>query len=276
MMEKTLGVLAGVGHLPVDVVRGAKQAGYRTVAIALVPETHEDLPKEADVFYAINIGKVGKIFSTLKNEGVSEVTMIGKVTKEILYKGGILIPDWQAVKLLMSLPDRHDDTIMNALVAKLEEMGIHVMDQTLFLKHIMPEEGVLSRRKPTDKEWEDMKYGFRMAKKIGGLDIGQTVGVKDMAIMAVEAIEGTDACIKRGGSLGRGAIVAKTAKPAQDHRFDVPGVGVKTMESMIESGCAGIVMETGRTLFVEREQALALANEHNLVVVSMSEETAGR
>lgn len=104
-----------------------------------------------------------------QNEGVSEVTMIGKVTKEILYKGGILIPDWQAVKLLMSLPDRHDDTIMNALVAKLEEMGIHVMDQTLFLKHIMPEEGVLSRRKPTDKEWEDMKYGFRMAKRLAVL-----------------------------------------------------------------------------------------------------------
>lgn len=175
----------------------------------------------------------------------------------------------------MSLPDRHDDTIMNALVAKLEEMGIHVMDQTLFLKHIMPEEGVLSRRKPTDKEWEDMKYGFRMAKKIGGLDIGQTVVVKDMAIMAVEAIEGTDAC-SSAAAPGQGAIVAKTAKPAQDHRFDVPGVGVKTMESMIESAVPGTVMETGRTLFVEREQALALANEHNLVVVSMSEETAGR
>jgi DUF1009 family protein len=225
MMEKTLGVLAGVGHLPVDVVRGAKQAGYRTVAIALVPETHEDLPKEADVFYAINIGKVGKIFSTLKNEGVSEVTMIGKVTKEILYKGGILIPDWQAVKLLMSLPDRHDDTIMNALVAKLEETGIHVMDQTLFLKHIMPEEGVLSRRKPTDKEWEDMKYGFRMAKKIGGLDIGQTVVVKDMAIMAVEAIEGTDACIKRGGSLGRraGGLVAEQERGTQEAGDDRSG-----------------------------------------------------
>lgn len=268
---KTLGVLAGVGHLPVDVVRGAKKAGYRTVAVALVPGTHEELPGEADAFYSINIGKVGKIFKTLKQEGVTEVTMIGKVTKEILYSGGILIPDWQALKILMSLPDRHDDTIMNALVAKLESMGIHVMDQTLFLTDLMPEAGVLSRRRPTDEEWEDMRYGFQMAKKIGGLDIGQTVVVKDKAIMAVEAIEGTDACILRGGSLGKKAIVAKTAKPRQDNRFDMPGVGVKTIESMIASGCAGIVMEAGRTLLVERDKALELANAHGITVVAMKE-----
>ncbi|WP_296397099.1 LpxI family protein [Acidaminococcus timonensis] len=273
-MGKTLGVLAGVGHLPVDVVRGAKKEGYRTVAIGLVPGTHEDLPKEADAFYAINIGKVGKIFKTLQKEGVDEVTMIGKVTKEILYSGGVLVPDWQAIKILMSLPDRHDDTIMNALVAKLEDMGIHVMDQTLFLKDLMPQEGVLSRRKPTKEEWEDMQYGFEMAKKIGGLDIGQTVVVKNKAIMAVEAIEGTDACILRGGKLGKKAIVAKTAKPAQDNRFDMPGVGVRTIESMIESGCAGIVMEAGRTLLVEREKALKLADDHNITVVAMKDPEA--
>lgn len=273
-MGKTLGVLAGVGHLPVDVVRGAKKAGYRTVAIGLVPGTHEDLPKEADVFYAINIGKVGKIFKTLQKEGVDEVTMIGKVTKEILYSGGVLVPDWQAIKILMSLPDRHDDTIMNALVAKLEELGIHVMDQTLFLQDLMPQEGVLSKRQPTKEEWEDMRYGFAMAKKIGGLDIGQTVVVKNKAIMAVEAIEGTDACILRGGKLGKKAIVAKTAKPAQDNRFDMPGVGVRTIESMIESGCAGIVMEAGRTLLVEREKALKLADDHNITVVAMKDPEA--
>lgn len=273
-MGKTLGVLAGVGHLPVDVVRGAKKEGYRTVAIGLVPGTHEELSGEADAFYAINIGKVGKIFKTLQKEGVDEVTMIGKVTKEILYSGGILVPDWQAIKILMSLPDRHDDTIMNALVAKLENLGIHVMDQTLFLKDLMPREGVLSKRKPTREEWEDMQYGFAMAKKIGGLDIGQTVVVKNKAIMAVEAIEGTDACILRGGRLGRKAIVAKTAKPAQDNRFDMPGVGVRTIESMIESGCAGIVMEAGRTLLVEREKALKLADEHNITVAAMKDPEA--
>ena len=194
--------------------------------------------------------------------------MIGKVTKEILYSEGKIVPDWQAVKLLMSLPDRHDDTIMNAIVAKLESLGMRVQNQTIFLKDLLPEPGVLTTRKPTADEAADMEYGFAMAKKIGGLDIGQTVVVKNKAIMAVEAIEGTDACILRGGSLGKGVIVAKTAKPAQDNRFDMPSVGTKTLESMIKAGAVGLVMEAGQTLLVERERTLALANEHNITIVA--------
>ena len=267
-MEKLLGVLAGVGHLPVDVVLGAKAAGYKVVVVAVVPGTHEDLPKVADVFYSINIGKIGKIYDALKENNVQEATMIGKVTKEVLYSDGLMVPDWQAVKLLFSLKDRHDDTIMNALVALTEKKGIKVMDQTLFLKALMPEPGVLSKRKPTAEEQADMDYGFDMAKKIGGLDIGQTVVVKNKAIMAVEAIEGTDACILRGGKLGKKVIVAKTAKPAQDNRFDMPSVGVQTIKSMIEAGAAGIVMEAGHTLLVERDKTLALADEHKITVVA--------
>ena len=221
---------------------------------------HADLPKVADAFYSINIGKIGKIFATLKEHQVQQVTMIGKVTKEILYSEGKIVPDWQAVKLLMGLPDRHDDTIMNAIVAKIQAMGIEVLDQTLFITALLPEAGVLSKRKPNAAELADMEYGFAMAKKIGGLDIGQTVVVKNKAIMAVEAIEGTDACILRGGKLGKDVIVAKTAKPAQDNRFDMPSVGVQTIKSMLEAGAAGIVMEAGRTLLVEREKVLELAN----------------
>lgn len=267
-MEKVLGVLAGIGHLPVDVVEGAKTAGYKVVAIGVIPATHEDLPKVADSFYSINIGKIGKIIDTLKENHVNEVTMIGKVTKEVLYSKGLIVPDWQAVKLLFALKDRHDDTIMQALVDLVEKNGIKVMDQTLFLKALFPAAGVLSKRKPTTEEQGDMDYGFAMAKKIGGLDIGQTVVVKNKAIMAVEAIEGTDACILRGGKLGKQVIVAKTAKPAQDNRFDMPSVGVQTIKSMIEAGAVGIVMEAGRTLLVERDKTLALANEHNITVVA--------
>ena len=153
-------------------------------------------------------------------------------------------------------------------MALVERNGIKVMDQTHFLSALFPAPGILSKRKPTADEQADMDYGFAMAKKIGGLDIGQTVVVKNKAIMAVEAIEGTDACILRGGKLGKKVIVAKTAKPAQDNRFDMPSVGVKTIESMISVGAAGIVMEAGRTLLVEREKALALANEHNITVVA--------
>lgn len=267
-MSKTLGVLAGIGHLPVDLTMGAKAAGYTTVVIGVVPGVDSALAQVADVYYDIHVGKIGKIFDALKKHQVQEVTMIGKVTKEILYSQGKMLPDWQAVKLLMSLPDRHDDTIMNAIVAKIESLGMKVQDQTLFLQALMPEPGVLSKRKPTAEELADMDYGFDMAKKIGGLDIGQTVVVKNKAIMAVEAIEGTDACILRGGTLGKNVIVAKTAKPAQDKRFDMPSVGTKTLESMIAAGAAGIVMEAGRTLLVEREKTLALADAHNITVVA--------
>ena len=267
-MDKTLGLLAGVGHLPVDLAKGAKAAGYKVVVIGVVPGLDEELPTVADVFVGTHIGKIGKILDTLKKNNVTTVTMIGKVTKEILYSEGKIVPDFEAIKLLASLPNRNDDTIMNAIVAKLNSKGIEVIDQTMFLQALMPKPGVLSDRKPTAEELADMEYGFQMAKEIGGLDIGQTVVVKNKAVIAVEAIEGTDACILRSGALSRGNIVAKVAKPAQDNRFDVPSVGTKTLESMIASGATGIVMEAGKTLLVDKEKTLALANSHKITVVA--------
>jgi DUF1009 family protein len=258
---ETLGLLSGIGHLPVDVAQSAKAMGYRVVAIGVVPGVDPGLAASVDAYYDIHIGKLGKIINTLKKNQVTKVTMIGKVTKEILYSEGAIIPDFRAIKLLTSLPDRKDDTIMNAIVKELEEEKMAVMDQTLLIQPLLPAPGVLSKRKPTAEELEDIEFGFQVAKEIGRLDIGQTVVVKNKAVMAVEAIEGTDACILRGGTLGKGAIVAKTAKPAQDNRFDMPSVGVRTIESMIAAGAAGIVMEAGRTLLVERERTLALADE---------------
>ncbi|NCU38809.1 LpxI family protein [Candidatus Saccharibacteria bacterium] len=265
---ETLGLLSGIGHLPVDVAQSAKAMGYRVVAIGVVPGVDQELAASVDAYYDIHIGKLGKIVDTLKKNNVSKVTMIGKVTKEILYSEGAIIPDFRAIKLLASLPDRKDDTIMSAIVKELENEKMQVMDQTLLIQPLLPAPGVLSKRQPTAEELEDIDFGFQVAKEIGRLDIGQTVVVKNKAVMAVEAIEGTDACILRGGTLGKGVIVAKTAKPAQDNRFDMPSVGTKTIESMIAAGAAGIVMEAGRTLLVERERTLALADEHNMFVVA--------
>lgn len=269
---ETLGILAGIGHLPVDVARSAKMLGYKIVAVAVVPNTDPELPEYADVFYSINIGKAGKILSTLKNHDVKNVTMIGKVTKEVLYKDGMVLPDLTTIRLLASLPDRKDDTIMNALVKLVEEEGMKVMDQTILIQPLLPAPGVLTKRRPTEEEWEDMKFGFRMAKELGRLDVGQTVVVKKRAVMALEAIEGTDACILRGGFLGRGGvIVAKTAKPAQDNRFDMPSVGTKTLDSMIHAGATGLVIEAGHTLLVDRQRTLTLADEKNMTIVAVSE-----
>ena len=269
---ETLGLLAGIGHLPVDVAQSAKKLGYKVVAIAVVPETDPELPENADVFYTINVGKVGKILQTLKQNDVKNVTMIGKVTKEVLYKTGVVIPDLTTIRVLASLPDRKDDTIMNAIVKLIEDAGMHVMDQTVLVRPLLPEPGVLTKRKPTEQEWKDMQFGFRMAKELGRLDIGQTVVVKTQAVMALEAIEGTDACILRGGFLGKGGvIVAKTAKPAQDNRFDMPSVGTTTLTSMIHAGATGIVIEAGRTLLVDRKRTLAMADEKGISIVSLSE-----
>lgn len=269
---ETLGILAGIGHLPVDVAQSAKSLGYRVVAIAVVADTDPELPENADVFYTINVGKVGKILQTLKQNGVKNVTMIGKVTKEVLYKSGVVVPDLTTIRVLASLPDRKDDTIMNAIVKLIEDTGMHVMDQTVLVRPLLPEPGVLTKRKPTEEEWKDMQFGFRMAKELGRLDIGQTVVVKNRAVMALEAIEGTDACILRGGFLGKGGvIVAKTAKPAQDNRFDMPSVGTTTLTSMIHAGATGIVIEAGRTLLVDRKRTLAMADEKGITIVSMGE-----
>lgn len=204
----------------------------------------------------------------MKKNDVKTVTMIGKVTKEVLYKAGAVVPDLRAIKILASVPDRKDDTIMNAIVKELEGEGMRVMDQTLLIQPLLPAPGILTKRQPTEAELADMDFGFAMAKEIGRLDIGQTVVVKDRALMAVEAIEGTDACILRGGTLGKGVVVAKTAKPAQDNRFDMPSVGTKTLESMIAAGATALVIEAGRTLLVNREQTLALADTHGITIVA--------
>ena len=268
---EVLGVLSGIGHLPVEVARSAKSLGYQVVAVGVVPGIDEELEPSVDYYYDINIGKIGKIISTLKKHKVTKVTkvtMIGKVTKEVLYKAGAIVPDLRAIKILASVPDRKDDTIMNAIVKELEGEGIEVMDQTILIKPLLPQPGVLTKRKPTEAELADMEFGFEMAKAIGGLDIGQTVVVKNRAVMAVEAIEGTDACILRGGYLGKGGvIVAKAAKPSQDQRFDIPGFGTKTLESMIYAGATGIVIEAGNTLIAEREKVIELADKHNITIL---------
>ena len=268
-MEK-VGLFAGVGKLPVEFMRAAQKLGHEVVVIAVVDGVAPELQAEADTYYAINVAKLDKIIKTMRKEGVTKVTMIGKVTKEILFKG-LKFPDFRAIKMLAKLHNRKDDTIMLAIVDELAKDGIEVVDQTLYLKPLMPDVGVLTKRKPSKEEEEDIRFGFATAKAMGGMDIGQTVVVKHKAVMAVEAIEGTDACIRRGGMLGREkAVVVKVAKPNQDVRFDVPAVGLTTIQSMIESGCTVLAMEAGRTLFVEQDDVLKTANAHHICICAVN------
>ncbi|MBE6085141.1 LpxI family protein [Selenomonas ruminantium] len=267
-MER-IGLLAGIGALPVEIARAAKELGYEVYAVALLPDTDQRLRDYADDYQEINVLKVGKILKYLKKNDIHKVTMIGKVTKEVLFAKKTL-PDLKAMQILMRVPDRKDDTIMLAIIDELRKIDVETFDQTELIRKLMPGKGVLTKRQPTEAERKDMEFGFQMAKEIGRMDVGQTVVVKDMAVMALEAIEGTDACILRGGKLAGGnAVVAKVAKPQQDSRFDVPTVGLKTLQMMVETGAKALAIEADATLLVERAEVIALAEANDITIMAM-------
>lgn len=267
-MEERFAIIAGAGEIPAILARAAKSKGASFISIALTEAAMAPLDELSDGIYRLSIGQVGKIIKTIKKEGIDKVIFIGKVRKDLLFEK--IRFDLKALKVLKGLNNRNDDTIMLAIVKVLADEGIEVLDQTIYLKNLMPGEGVLTRRKPKKGEWEDIRYGMEMAKRSASLDIGQTVVVKDKAIMAVEAIEGTDQAIIRGGKLARkgGAIVTKVAKPKQDPRFDVPTVGITTLRSMIEGGAKVLAIEAGRTLVVEREKLVKEADAAGISIVS--------
>ena len=264
-----VGLLAGIGRLPVEFARAARGMGFSVIAVAIVPEVEPELEQAADKLFSISIGELDRVIATLKSEGVNQVTMLGKVTKELMFSGSVQLDD-RIKKMFASLPDNSDDTIMLAFVRELAADGIQVFDQTALIRSLMPAAGVLTSRLPTEAEQADMEFGFKMAKAIGGLDIGQTVVVKNLAVIAVEAIEGTDACIRRSGQLSRGAAtIAKVAKPEQDLRFDVPAIGLNTIQAMCEAGATAMVIEAGKTLLVEREKVIKMANDNGITIVAM-------
>lgn len=267
-MEK-IGLLAGVGRLPVEFARAAKSMGFGVFAVALLDEVEKELTEHVEKIEQISVGQLDTIFNFLKQNNITRVTMLGKVTKELMFNGKVEL-DQRMKKILESLSDNSDDTLMMAFVRELALEGITVIDQTALIRSLLVKEGTLTKREPTTEEKADMEFGFKMAKAIGGLDIGQTVVVKDLAVMAVEAIEGTDECILRGGRLGRGGVVvAKVAKPKQDVRFDIPAVGVKTIESMCTAGAKALVMEAGKTILVEKEKVIEIADENGITIVAL-------
>lgn len=267
-MEK-LGILAGVGKLPVECARAAQQLGYEVYAIGLLASSDTQIAQFSKDYQFISVAQLEAILNYLKSNQIQKVTMIGKVTKELLFNGAV-VPDAMMVQLIMSLPDRKDDTIMMAFVRELAKAGIQVFDQTKLIRKLMPHRGTITQREPTDQERQDMEFGFCVAKELGSLDVGQTVVVKNRAVMALEAIEGTDACIERGSMLAHGgAVVAKVSKPQQDNRFDVPTVGYHTVEQMAKFGATALAIEAGKTLLVEREQMISFADANGITIVAM-------
>lgn len=268
----TLGIIAGFGRLPVLVAQAVRGKYDRVVGIGVLESVDPELSSVVDGYHAINVGQLSHLLETLKQEKVTEVILIGKVNKDLIFQG--IRMDEQMKALLSRLPNQNDDTLMLAFVSTLLSAGLKVLDQAEYIPALLPAEGTLSARQPTEEEWRDIEFGFKMAKEIGRLDIGQTIVVKQSAVLAVEAIEGTDAAIRRGGQLGKtGAVVVKVAKPQQDLRFDLPGAGPQTLQSMIDVGARVLAVEAGKTLLVDRDTLLKMADEHDIAVVAIRRES---
>ncbi len=261
-----IGLIAGNGNFPLAFARAAKEKGLTVIAVAHEGETLPELEKLVDAIFWVKVGQLGKLIKVFKDQQVSDVLMAGGIKKTRLF--GNTMPDMRGMALLAGMIHKKDDSILRAVARELESDGITVRESTLFLDNLLPEPGVLSRRRPTSGEERDIEFGWQMAKEIGRLDIGQTVVVKDQAILAVEAIEGTDEAIKRGGRLcTEGAVVVKICKPQQDLRFDLPAVGPETIRSMREVKAACLAVEAGRTILIDREMVLSEADAAGICIV---------
>jgi DUF1009 family protein len=264
----TIGLIAGGGRFPLLFAESARRAGHRVVAAAHVNQTDRALERLVDACAWVKLGELGKIRDALRAAGAGEAVMLGAVTKARFFRDAL--PDASALKLLAKVAVRSDDNLLRAIATFLEDGGVRVVDPTPYLADRLAPEGVLGRHAPTEAEWEDARYGLELARGIGRLDIGQTVVVKDGVAIAVEALEGTDACIRRGGELAKqGAVVAKAVKPSQDRRFDLPAVGPDTVAVMREAKARVLAVEAGSTLVMDRDEMVRLADRAGIALVGI-------
>lgn len=272
---KKLGLFVGHGRLPLLVAESARARGYEVLAFGFKGMMDEGLKEIATAVYDFPFCNLGAVFDRIEKEGIKEAVTIGGIAQTSVLEG---MPQFDelALSLWKRLPDRRVDSIMEILIDVMTERGIEIAHAISFLTDHLAPGGGLTRKKASDKQWEDIRFGFRMAKAIGGLDIGQTVVAKHRAIRAVEAVEGTDRAILRGGELAQGgAVVVKVAKPGQDMRYDVPAVGMETVKAMQQTKSSVLAVETDKVLMVEREDMIAYADKKGIAIVGVSEEEAG-
>ena len=264
----TIGLIAGGGRFPILFAESARRAGHRIVAVGFVNQTAPELERAVDALTRVKLGEFGKMAAALKEGGATGVVMLGGITKARFFRDAWV--DAAGLKVLADVAIRSDDNLLRAVARWLGEQGLPVVDPTPFLQDRLAPDGVLGKHRPTEAEWEDARYGLTLARGIGRLDLGQTVVVKNRVAVAVEALEGTDACIRRGGQLARdGAVVAKAAKPQQDRRFDLPAVGPDTVDVMAEVEARVLVVEAGATLVMDRDEMVRRADRARIAVVGL-------
>jgi DUF1009 family protein len=266
-MPLKYGLIAGNGKFPFLVVEGAKKAGAGLSVVAIKEETDKRIDEVADNVIWVGIGQLGKMISFFEKEGVTKVIMAGQVKHVQIFSGAL--PDLRMMKMLFGLKQRNTDALIGGVADEMAKEGIELIDSTYFIQDQLAQEGVLTKRAPSDIERENVQYGLSVAHEIARLDLGQTIVVRAKACVAIEAMEGTDATIKRAGELVRGKLtVIKVARPDQDMRFDVPVVGVPTIQAMIEANATCLSLTAGKTLIFDREEMLELANKNKIAIVA--------
>jgi len=264
-----IGLIAGNRKFPIVFAAEAKKNNYSVVAIAIKGETDSRLSNLVDNIYWLGLDEFSKVFKVFQKEEITEVVMAGQISPYKLFRPQVR-DNPEISTLLNSLRDKRADTIFGAIANILGEQGIRILDSTFLLGAFLPKRGVLTQRQPNSYNWSDINFGLNIAKGIANLDIGQTAAVKDKAVVAIEALEGTDNLIKRAGRIAHsGVIIIKVSKPQQDMRFDVPLVGLNTIKNLIRARSAGLAIEAEKTLFIEQEAALKLADRKGLFVVAV-------
>jgi DUF1009 family protein len=265
-----IGLIAGNGKFPFLALRGARSLGHEVTIIAIKEEAFRDLEEAArdagaDLHW-VSLGQLGTCIRILKGAGVSRAVMAGQVKHVKIFSG--IVPDMTLLSVIAQLGTRNTDSLISAVANVMRDSGIELLDSTAFLQPLLAREGVLTSRAPGERERADLEFGYRMGDAIAALDIGQTIAVKHKAVVAVEAMEGTDEVIARAGHLaGPGVSIVKVAKPNQDMRFDVPVIGIATIQAMRVAGACALSIDAGRTLVLDGEHVFASANEAGIAIV---------
>jgi hypothetical protein len=282
--ERRIGLLAAWGRLPIVVAQALKEQNYRISCLAVVDHADPALRELCDDFQWIGLAKLGGAIRFFRRCGIQQATMAGKFHKVLMYEPRIWLrhlPDWTFIKtfyryILKRDRDRKDDTLLGALTDAFAVHGITFLPATDYAPELLVKPGQIAGRPPSGSQQNDVEFGWDIAKQMGGLDIGQSICVKDRAVLAVEAIEGTDACIHRAGQLcpQGGFTVVKVAKPQQDMRFDVPTVGVRTLRTMVAAGARVLAIEGGRTILLDNDEFRSYAAENKLSIVALAKRPA--
>jgi DUF1009 family protein len=271
-----IGLLAGSGRFPILFAEAARRQGLRVACVGIRYEAHESLADLCDSFQVVGVSKLGGMIRAFKRKGVGRVVMAGKVTKNVMYTPMRVVRLWPDLRMInfwfnTLRADKRDDSILLGVISEFARDGMSFASALEYCPELLVKKGIRTRRRPTEAEWKDVAFGWGLAKEMGRLDVGQSVAVKERAAIAVEAIEGTDRCIERAGNLCRagGWTLVKVAKPQQDMRFDVPTVGVSTVENLHKAGAKVLAVEANMTIVIDEPDVVALADRHGISIIAV-------